>query len=153
MLLTHLEVLGLKLPLSTQRLRYRSSQLWLPALHHTILLFGHLTFLWALDGLSYKPPQHVKKSKYIQCLEKVFTPLGIFHVLLPFHLQNMPTNLKMYHFFYCEVNNKQDKITGNFRALSWQICCGTMFFPFEDDGFDGGPGDYQGFGYFFITQP
>jgi len=38
-------------------------------------------------------------------------------------------------------------------ALSWQVCCGTMFFPFEDDEFDGAPGDHQSFGYFFITQP
>ncbi|XP_063782229.1 proprotein convertase subtilisin/kexin type 5-like [Pseudophryne corroboree] len=28
-----------------------------------------------------------------------------------------------------------------------------MFFPFEDDGFDGAPGDHQRFGYFFITNP
>lgn len=37
-------------------------------------------------------------------------------------------------------------------ALSWQVCCGTMFFPFEDDGFDDDLGDHERFGYFFITQ-
>jgi len=38
-----------KLPESTWGLRYGSLQLWLPALHHTILLYGPLTFLWAFD--------------------------------------------------------------------------------------------------------
>ena len=33
--------------------------------------------------------------------------------------------------FYCEFW---------WAALSWQVCFDTMFFPFEDDGFDGAPG-------------
>ena len=57
----------------------------------------------------------------IQWLAKVFNPLGIFPILLPynleinviflgggvsFHLHNMPPTLKMQNIFSCESNKK-----------------------------------------------
>jgi hypothetical protein len=63
----------------------------------------------------------------IQWLTKVFTPLGIFPILLPynldlkricrgfvsFDLHNMPATLKMQNIFYCQTNKKSDKKTEN----------------------------------------
>ena len=56
----------------------------------------------------------------VQWLAKVFTPLGIFPILLPYNLElkqifgqfvsfdlhNMPTTLKMQNIFYVETNKK-----------------------------------------------
>jgi hypothetical protein len=33
-------------------------------------------------------------------------------------------------------------------ALSWQLCCGAIFFPFLNKVFNGAPWDVQSFGYF-----
>jgi hypothetical protein len=60
------------------------------------------------------------RSSALQWLAKVFTPLGIFPILLPFKLElkyilggfvsfdlyNMPTTLKIQNIFYCETNKK-----------------------------------------------
>uniref|UniRef100_A0A4W5KU32 PX domain-containing protein n=1 Tax=Hucho hucho TaxID=62062 RepID=A0A4W5KU32_9TELE len=63
---------------------------------------------------------HTQTHTHIQWLAKVFTPLGIFPILLPYNLElkwifwgfvsfdlhNMPTTLKMQNIFFCETNKK-----------------------------------------------
>ena len=36
-------------------------------------------------------------------------------------------------------------------ALSWQVCCGAIFFPFFNNGFHGALWDILSFRYLFIT--
>ena len=36
-------------------------------------------------------------------------------------------------------------------ALSWQVCCGAILFPFFNNGFDGASWDVQSFWYFFYN--
>uniref|UniRef100_A0A0E9PU55 Uncharacterized protein n=1 Tax=Anguilla anguilla TaxID=7936 RepID=A0A0E9PU55_ANGAN len=35
------------------------------------------------------------------------------------------------------------------RPSLWQVCCGAIFFPFCNNGFNGAPWDVQSLGYFF----
>ena len=37
--------------------------------------------------------------------------------------------------------------------LFWQVCCGAIFFPFLNNGFNGAPWDVQSFRFFLITHP